>query len=380
MTPVLRWHIFCRVIDNYGDIGVCWRLAQQLQAMPATQQITLWVDDLQSFKQLCPQLDAQLIEQVQNGIVVRHWREPFAPVTAQEIGEVVIEAFGCELPPSYIEAMRAKPPIWLNLEYLSAEHWVADLHLRQSPVHGLRKTFFFPGFSDDSGGVLWDTALLRTAQQMDNLAARQALLAELGSVEIIAADQLLISLFGYENEALPALLNALKQGPSCRLLFPSGRLQPQLESWLGQSLPPATSIARGKLNIHKLPFMAQSQYDQLLASCHINFVRGEESFVRTQVLGKPFIWHIYPQQHDTHLKKLDAFLELYLASAPAQLSSLLYRVHRQWNGAAAVEGGIWGELMVLLPEWSAHAQRWREQLLARGDLASNIVQFCNNQV
>ncbi|MER2540956.1 MAG: elongation factor P maturation arginine rhamnosyltransferase EarP, partial [Azonexus sp.] len=21
-----NWDIFCRVIDNYGDIGVCWRL------------------------------------------------------------------------------------------------------------------------------------------------------------------------------------------------------------------------------------------------------------------------------------------------------------------------------------------------------------------
>jgi hypothetical protein len=23
----LHWDIFCRVIDNFGDIGVCWRLA-----------------------------------------------------------------------------------------------------------------------------------------------------------------------------------------------------------------------------------------------------------------------------------------------------------------------------------------------------------------
>ncbi|MFB4378240.1 elongation factor P maturation arginine rhamnosyltransferase EarP, partial [Pseudomonas sp. LR-1a] len=22
---VLRWDIFCRVVDNYGDIGVTWR-------------------------------------------------------------------------------------------------------------------------------------------------------------------------------------------------------------------------------------------------------------------------------------------------------------------------------------------------------------------
>ncbi|MBY0444112.1 MAG: elongation factor P maturation arginine rhamnosyltransferase EarP, partial [Burkholderiales bacterium] len=30
MNNTVRWDIFCRVIDNYGDIGVCWRLARQL--------------------------------------------------------------------------------------------------------------------------------------------------------------------------------------------------------------------------------------------------------------------------------------------------------------------------------------------------------------
>ena len=26
----MHWDMFCRVIDNYGDIGVCWRLAADL--------------------------------------------------------------------------------------------------------------------------------------------------------------------------------------------------------------------------------------------------------------------------------------------------------------------------------------------------------------
>ena len=32
MTNILHCDIFCRVIDNYGDVGVCWRLARALRA------------------------------------------------------------------------------------------------------------------------------------------------------------------------------------------------------------------------------------------------------------------------------------------------------------------------------------------------------------
>ena len=44
--PVRRtWDIFCSVVDNFGDIGVCWRLARRLSA-GLGQQVRLWVDDL----------------------------------------------------------------------------------------------------------------------------------------------------------------------------------------------------------------------------------------------------------------------------------------------------------------------------------------------
>ena len=44
----LAWDIFCTVIDNYGDIGICWRLARQLRVDDG-QRVRLWVDDLTSF-------------------------------------------------------------------------------------------------------------------------------------------------------------------------------------------------------------------------------------------------------------------------------------------------------------------------------------------
>ena len=57
------WDVFCRVIDNFGDIGVCWRLARQL-AGDFALHVRLWVDDFDSFWLLCPELDPGLSIQV----------------------------------------------------------------------------------------------------------------------------------------------------------------------------------------------------------------------------------------------------------------------------------------------------------------------------
>ncbi|MEO7887531.1 MAG: elongation factor P maturation arginine rhamnosyltransferase EarP, partial [Polaromonas sp.] len=43
MNRSLQWDIFCKVIDNFGDIGVCWRLAADLASRG--HKVRLWVDD-----------------------------------------------------------------------------------------------------------------------------------------------------------------------------------------------------------------------------------------------------------------------------------------------------------------------------------------------
>ena len=37
------WDVFCRVVDNYGDAAVCWRLARQL-ADEHGARVRLWID------------------------------------------------------------------------------------------------------------------------------------------------------------------------------------------------------------------------------------------------------------------------------------------------------------------------------------------------
>ena len=92
--PNQRWDIFCKVIDNYGDVGVTWRLARQLAAEHG-RAVRLWVDDLESLERLCPGVDPQVDSQTAHGVEVRRWDHHAA---AARPANVVIEGFGCELP------------------------------------------------------------------------------------------------------------------------------------------------------------------------------------------------------------------------------------------------------------------------------------------
>ncbi|BFM12991.1 elongation factor P maturation arginine rhamnosyltransferase EarP [Simiduia litorea] len=376
MNRDLQWHIFCRVIDNFGDIGVCWRLARQL-AKDHKIQITLWVDDLVSFHKLWPSVDHTLASQTCAGVAIKRWQYPFAETP---VGQVVIEAFGCELPTNYLNAMSRSKPIWINLEYLSAEEWVKDYHLNQSPVRGMRKTFFFPGFEADTGGLLWDQALIQLSKNSHNSDTKTQVVTELGVTNFTSTD-LLVSLFSYENTALPELLEALSQHKIPVTLFvPEGRMAAGVAHWLGRPLVVGEQVRKGQLTLNGLKFMDQSQYDQLLAICDLNFVRGEESFVRTQMLAKPFVWHIYPQREETHIIKLEAFLTLYLADAPSEVKSAVLAVSRAWNQPHLTSKSSWQAALEQLPAIALHAQHWRAKQMLNGDLASNIVHFCSNQV
>ncbi len=171
-----RWDIFCSVVDNYGDIGVTWRLARQLVVEHGCE-VRLWVDDLRAFERMCPQIDVQRDQQWQEGVEVRHWP---AEWSGAHSADVVIAAFACQLPPEYMERMaeRERPPLWMNLDYLSAEDWVVGCHrLPSVKFKGVQKYFFFPGFRPGTGGLLREAGLLeqRQAFQKDAFAQQQFL-------------------------------------------------------------------------------------------------------------------------------------------------------------------------------------------------------------
>jgi len=371
------WDIFCTVVDNYGDIGVTWRLARQL-VDEHDLTVRLWVDDLNAFVPMCPGADATALQQWQHGVDVRQWPAEWLPV---EPAEVVIGAFACQLPAQYVEAMRARPntPLWLNLDYLSAEDWVEGCHGLPSPQpNGLRKVFFFPGFTEKTGGLLREGDLLARREAFAQSAeARQAFLQRLGVNP--EAQARLISLFAYENTQLGNWLDALAADTQpTHLLVPQGRILADVAHWLGEpGLAVGDVRLRGSLTVQILPFVSQDDYDRLLWACDFNAVRGEDSFVRAQWAGRPMLWHIYVQDENAHWEKLEAFLAHYRQGLSDDAADALVALWRAWNMDHDV-GQAWQAAQRHWPELQQHARDWAARQATRPDLAMTLVQFYRN--
>lgn len=367
--------IFCTVVDNYGDIGVCWRLARQL-ANEHGLLVRLWVDDLRSFGKLCPELDVELEGQVYRGVEIHHWGSVFA---ATEPADLVIGAFACVLPPAYVAAMAAREtkPVWINLEYLSAEDWVETHHGLPSPhsTLPLTKYFYFPGFTEKTGGLLLERGLLDRRDAFQSDASVQAEYWQGLGVPPCVESELRVSLFGYENEAMEALLSAWEQGPHLvTCLLPEGRALPQVAGFFGHASGKAGDAwQRGNLRVHVLPFVEQEQYDLLLWACDVNFVRGEDSCVRAQWAAKPFIWHIYPQHDGVHLEKLEALRRLYTAGLPDEMALAVQNMWLAWNGGQGV-ATAWRDFVAQRRVLAKHGVGWAQRL-SQNSLALNLLDF-----
>ncbi len=425
MRSLQSVHVFCEVIDNFGDAGVCWRLSRALAAHGL--QVTLWIDDPGRLQRLRPMLDPARPAQAIDGLWLRHWRqaqaEPLASLAssaspaspahdarggAEEVADLVIAAFGCRLPHAYLAAMAARPvpPVWLNLEYLSAEDWVERSHGLPSPHPRLALTeyFYFPGFSAGTGGLLKEAGYDDTRRAFD-AAQRQAFLSRLGvqrpDGRLLPDGVPLVSLFCYPDADVAGLFAAMAAGEPVHCVVPEG---------VTPLAPPAgRSRSVGALTLHGLPFLEPDDYDRLLWSCDLNFVRGEDSAVRAQWACRPMVWQLYPQQDSAHRVKLDAFLARYTAGLPPALAALQMQAMRAWNGVpgasidtdagaghpvrsdavhTAVVGSStvnptttgshapdWAALRAALPALRSHAAQWAAQLGAQRELAAGLIEF-----
>ena len=302
----MRVDIFCQVIDNWGDAGVCWRLAKQL-ANEQDAIVRLWIDQ--------PQVLSHWLNEGLSAIEIGHWHDQ-TDWALIEPADWVIEAFACQIPQPYIARMAQKlpKPKWFNLEYLSAEHWVNEHHLLPSPqAGGLLKIFYFPGFTEQTGGLLREQNLLANRDQF--LREQPQYWSELTGFPQ-EPNALKISLFGYEHMPLEAWLPLLAQNQqTVQLAVTYGKASEAVkQSWMQLGFATSESTgewSEGRLKVRFLPMLSQQQYDYLLWSADFNAVRGEDSLVRAIWAGKPFVWDIYKQEDDVHWDKLKAFCQVY---------------------------------------------------------------------
>jgi uncharacterized repeat protein (TIGR03837 family) len=373
-TPLL-WDVFCRVIDNFGDIGVCWRLCADLACLGHT--VRLWVDDAQALSWMAPgALQGQWA-----GIRVGTWAQCEDPGFVRELNlaDVWVEGFGCELPGAFVtegvervSSSEACPaPTWINLEYLSAEPFVQRSHGLASPVmagaaKGWTKYFYFPGFFEGTGGLLRERDLETRQAQFD---AVSWLMAQ----GVRRADYAhIVSLFCYEPLALCAWLDQWASADKAVCLLVSvGRSSDFVRRVL--DIPASENqVRKGNLTLVFLPALSQIDFDHLLWSCDLNCVRGEDSLVRALWAGKPLLWHIYPQSDDAHHAKLNALLDVVGANAA------LRQLHWAWNevtsdapAAPSLPRWSWSDLS----HWTTQARVTRARLSHLPALSDALVDF-----
>ncbi|MDX1913950.1 MAG: elongation factor P maturation arginine rhamnosyltransferase EarP [Methylophilus sp.] len=358
------WDIFCKVVDNFGDIGVCWRLAKQLQREHGLQ-VRLWVDDLSIAQHLIPALDLASPTQYREDICIQHWH---AHADFSQAADVVIEGFACGLPSAYLAVMVTQQSKWVNLEYLSAESWVDDFHGKPSPQsflnsnHSLVRYFYFPGFTEKSGG------LIREGDAFNQHV----------SSSWNTRSTLKISLFCYPSAPISDLLNALQSNTHGVIAYvPKSAILPNIAKYFGKEVVEVgEKLTKNNLTVEVLPFLSQADYDALLRVCDLNFVRGEDSWVRAIWAAKPFIWQPYWQEEDTHLKKLLAFLDVFYRDAEAQVTDTIQQLEQAWV-QSEVTISLLNTYLKRMGAIQLATQNAAQRLANQTDLAAKLVIFCN---
>lgn len=338
-------HLFVRVVDHFGDAGIAWVLGLAL-AQDYGFDVTIIIDDPAPLAKIAPDY-----KNTNNINVLTDIPATLPPAN------LIIEMLSAAAPDDYVARAAActPTPTWIIYEYLSAEDWITDLHLKPSPhpTLNLPRTFFYPGFTADTGGLLY--------REQDFPETKPTLAAPSRSLKI--------GLFCYKNPQLPALLNAWQTGDhTIDLYVPDQAITPTITEFFAQN------PNQDPLDHHSRPFMPRDEFITYLADNDLNFVRGEESFASALLTGKPLIWHIYYQEQNAHLVKLKAFCTWFTASLAPPAAAAYTNLTLAWNGFGDI-AAAWATFIPHLPTLAAHAQNVARTLKSHGSAAKNLVDF-----
>ncbi len=314
-------HIFCTVVDNYGDAGVCLRLARHYARKGA--QTALVIDKPELIDRMMPNWRNEPGLSVQTA-------KPDPTSSPQPIELTVIEAFQYDAPLDYRIALEHLHESGTTvhrfaLDYLATEPWAASHQGLVSPDLEVKRVLAGKGVTADPTGPAatrkWFAPsfdgqgfpLIHDDFTEANPEQRQQMRARLGATQ---EDDFLVMAFGYPDAPWDELKQALQ----------SHGLPPGFKHavfWQPKGLE-----------------LTQDEFDSALQACDLNFVRGEDSFVRAHWAAAsqwqvPFVWQPYRQDGQAHEDKLQGWLttvgEL---DSPYQVFSL------EFNGLGTGDGPL----------------------------------------
>ena len=354
-------HLTCKVIDFFGDIGVAWRIAKQLK-VDFNIEVHLLVDDLVTTKRLIPSIDLSLQKQTINGINICHYDFSEDSTSLPPPPDFVFNLFNIDLPHSYKTLIKRKKSKYIAIEYLSAEPWVDNFHLKPSidPQSGLIKTYFYPGFTNQTGGLIREKGLFLRREAFDQ-SRRKKLIQSLGGDPNLYS----ISLFYYPIQKIEVFLDVIDH------------IKKPAQFFIPQYLFDLLKLKNNYQFIHIIPypFLNHDDFDILLWSCDLNFVRGEDSWTRAIWAGKPFIWQPYIQENDIHLIKLKAFLKRYCEACDQDLSEILIKMHDDWSNNKFNEV-LWRDFFKQQARLEAFVLKQSHHYFKEASFVDSLVDYC----
>lgn len=279
--------VLCKVVDNFGDVGVMFRLVKQMQLVATKPlEINIVIDDLISFNKIYNKINPQKDFQQIDGLNIYNWKsEEFCHSEfIKNDGEkmsVILECFQCGRPDwmekiLFDEKLNRTVQV-IMIDYLTAEKYAEDFHCLESLTRSkkVQKINFMPGFTEKTGGLIID----KEWEKLPDYNQRGKNLV-----------------FTYERD-WTGLVGALKSFGR-EVCVAQGRGLKSFETAWGNDN-----------GLIELPYLNQNEWDKMMKECSVLFIRGEESMSRACLSGIPFVWHAYPQSDEYQLVKVNALLE-----------------------------------------------------------------------
>ncbi len=365
--------ILCKVVDNFGDIGVVYRLTRNLITHYPEVSVNLIVQGLDSFNKINNKINPALPIQELEGFTVFDWDnfdfcyKYFSGKNNSHL-QVILECFQCGRP-DWMEKILFEDELThivnvIMIDYLTAEDYAESFHCLKSLTRRakVQKVNFMPGFTNKTGGLIFDT-----------------------SDTLVKADTANPVMFFCYDADWRVLVNALNK--FCKDFGPNDILVAQGKGHdsFCKAYDELCKDEAASFKVIDLPFMNQQKWDLQLQNCSFLFIRGEESLSRACLYGIPFVWPAYPQSEEYHLVKVRALLS---KMEPFFDKSDFSIIKNAWESINSInsdidKGFIEESLFNMLKNQKKMQEGFRNfslDLRKNGDLVFNLMTFIHKNI